>query len=420
MDENIVQITVSQSARIGTYGIGLSFPLINERLVWEDVATWESLSLLGGGYIGKLEALQRVVGQGVDYATAGRELERLFDFGLSRYYAFLGDDAVRRAHAIEVLLRRSIEWGARQRPQLVDFGIEINCVVEDVPIEIFPMFNVSPSFVTARKEELIFAASAMAGFAAAIRRVTNRRIPQNTRLEGQSLATSFYWYWGLGGAQTERDTLLRNRGVLFDGPWPTRPPRREFLARWRRTATPLPALADRIVSPPAQLLRDGTKGYTHVVHLSCHCSSGAAEPEDDFVELGGPSHRAILRLGLLAKTVGRVAQDHENAPIALLNACGGGRAHFASATSIPVHFLQVLNYRAVVGPLLSINDDIAQQFSEAFYLHLLRGQTVGMSIKLARLDLLRRGQPVGIAYVCYGESQLRFVGTQATTPGQGA
>jgi hypothetical protein len=71
-------------------------------------------------------------------------------------------------------------------------------------------------------------------------------------------------------------------------------------------------------------------------------------------------------------------------------------------TSFPEMFLFNVGNRGVIGTETRIPDQFAAEFSEQFYLNLVRGATLGMAVFNARWTLLkRRNNPLGLLYSVY-------------------
>ena len=67
--------------------------------------------------------------------------------------------------------------------------------------------------------------------------------------------------------------------------------------------------------------------------------------------------------------------------------------------------------RHVLGPLFDLPDRLGRLFADAFYAALLSGETIGESVRLARLRLVDRvgaGSTPWGAYVLYGEPDLAY------------
>jgi CHAT domain len=99
-------------------------------------------------------------------------------------------------------------------------------------------------------------------------------------------------------------------------------------------------------------------------------------------------------------------------PLAVLSACGtADHAHDAPST-IPQTLLDA-GYRAVIAPLVSINVPSAMEIATSFFEGISRAETVGESLVLTRVRLLREySNPLAMLYVCYGEVSCTSTGTK--------
>jgi len=62
----------------------------------------------------------------------------------------------------------------------------------------------------------------------------------------------------------------------------------------------------------------------------------------------------------------------------------------------------------VIGTEITVFEPLARDFAEAYLARFLAGATVGESVRGARLALLARGNPLGLAYIPFALESLRL------------
>jgi len=63
----------------------------------------------------------------------------------------------------------------------------------------------------------------------------------------------------------------------------------------------------------------------------------------------------------------------------------------------------------VIGTEITIYEEMATVFAEEFFRRFLKGETIGMAIRNARLKLLEEGNPLGLAYIPYAMAGLNLL-----------
>lgn len=174
-------------------------------------------------------------------------------------------------------------------------------------------------------------------------------------------------------------------------------------------------LAEQIFDPTYSPTGTTPAGPDHIQHFSCHCYAGPRKaPEDYELTLSGHGNELRLRLGelgqLLYRYGARRPRHSMDMPFVMLNACGSSTVDPSSSLSFPELFLSNEN-RCVLGTETAIPDDLATIYSQEFYRALLlRGKPIGYAAHHARIHLLRAYRnPLGLAYVTYGNTNLKIV-----------
>jgi hypothetical protein len=312
------------------------------------------------------------------------------------------------------------DWASRRELPLV----QVEGPAYGFPFELLPVFDASRP--PDRIEDLGTFARRFLGFSAVVQRVPYSvagpgGLAVGSVLAGSPLPMTFAWHARLPGAQLEHQfftKLAEANYVDLDGPWPQPAETTDSVVhRFAR------GIADprRRYLDPGELEIDKLETYItersaiQVVHLSCHCDTQFDDPDD--YELGlagavGPDRR-ITFLKLYNEVLwaneefwGKGGAGPTARPLVFLNACGAGHQDPERVYSWPAWFLQE-RHMAVVGPETLVPDKTAAEYSRHFYRALFGRRTVGESVVLARRDLLaERGNPLGLLYVLYGDSDV--------------
>jgi hypothetical protein len=215
---------------------------------------------------------------------------------------------------------------------------------------------------------------------------------------------AMYWNWSLGGARREKQQMAREPLISLLDP---KPERRRYTG-WSEEERQ--GIVRSIAVPPQRILRGGRQLPVQIMHFACHCDTSSAADGRHFLELGGSSPNLKVALDDLTGVLPREYPWDECGPLAFVNACAGAYWSHENPSSFPARYLGQLGYRAFVGPSIAIDDQAAADFASRFYQSLLQGRaSVGSSLVNARNDFLTEAlNPLGLAYICYGESELRI------------
>jgi hypothetical protein len=274
-------------------------------------------------------------------------------------------------------------------PPLMD--VEISCNDQIVlPAEILPLADPIGSEPQAELRN----AAALLGFGAACHRATTATRAEADEALLDPQAVRFYWHVGLRGAKEQWKWLCKRFEAL--GPHPEK----DEDSR---------ALAELIV-----LKRRGPEPLAVAVeHFHCHHErSNIPGTQEDVMRLKAARWRwysATPETRISADelvTLGRPAV----AGLVFLNACS---SQFVSPRAVSSFARELLlnGRNAVVTTWADVPDDVAFTIACFFYEALLRGDTVGASLREARIRLLlEKNNPLGLLFTVYGDSRFRLAG----------
>lgn len=150
-----------------------------------------------------------------------------------------------------------------------------------------------------------------------------------------------------------------------------------------------------------QLLKSG--GY-QLIHFACHGSFDPEEHEQAIVYLKDGSRFRSREIAGERRNFGR------DRPFVFINACQTARADF-SLVSIGSWADKFINAKAsgFLGSSWQVNDELAYQFSQAFYQALKAGQPVGAAMHQARLAIRDQPNPTWLAYTLYADPHAQVI-----------
>lgn len=277
-----------------------------------------------------------------------------------------------------------------------------------LPLEFLPLFDIAGCDEgVGDRGDFLRACRSFVGFSCVVRRrILPVPVSADSRIHAREdgrLALRYLQDDSLPGAGAEREWLTGEAAarVRLRGPYPDD----------TQTAADI---ASRIFDPA-----EGHDGPDHVQHFSCHCDTTTASPLDYELTLRGGGRELRLTLGDLGDHLVKLAALAPRVPLAMplvfLNACGSSRVDPTSSLSFPKLFLQNGN-RGFLGAEVAIPDEEAVEFAVAFYRELLlSGTGFGVAAHRARIRLLERfGNPLGLAYSVYGNTDLHVMRKKAS------
>lgn len=139
----------------------------------------------------------------------------------------------------------------------------------------------------------------------------------------------------------------------------------------------------------------------NIVYFYCH--GGLTQTNNPAILVG--NDETILRSDIRAEGI----QLNKSHPLVFINGCHTTALHPAQALEFVSAFVEVAQAAGVIGTEITIFEPLATAFAEAFFKRFLNGEPVGKAIRNSRLDLLRRGNPLGLVYIPYVISSLRLL-----------
>lgn len=153
----------------------------------------------------------------------------------------------------------------------------------------------------------------------------------------------------------------------------------------------------------ARMQEDGTQ----VVYFYCH--GGLGEHDVPYLQVGSHDDEELITNVLIEDEV-----FWERPPLVFINGCHTTQLDPEKALDLVTGFLSS-NAAGVIGTEITIFEPLATRFGEAFLRHLLRGTESGGSgtetgeaLRLARLDLLQEGNPLGLVYIPFALGSLKL------------
>jgi CHAT domain len=206
---------------------------------------------------------------------------------------------------------------------------------------------------------------------------------------------------------------------------------RFLVSRWLSDATSVPTIPVRkaaVISPPSGLqwvasevatirtlipapIEIGDKpaldaflatGGADVVHFACHGDFRRDDPLESVVMIGTDEFTRVDLAGEFS-TFGRYR------PLVFLNACDSGRLA-GSPTGVAgwAQAFLAAGAGAFIGCLWSVGDQSASAFAQAFYTHLMAGDTIGAATSAARQEAARIGDASHLSYTVFANPTIRL------------
>jgi hypothetical protein len=157
------------------------------------------------------------------------------------------------------------------------------------------------------------------------------------------------------------------------------------------------ALKDDLIVAYADTRNDAFKlmgrATSHIVYFYCH--GGITKENVPYIEVGHGPDSAITRALIgLKKILFRNVQ-----PLVFINGCHTTALEPEAALDLVTGFVENANAAGVIGTEITIFEPLACDFAESCLRHFLQGETIGEAIRLARLELLQKGNPLGLVYI---------------------
>lgn len=131
------------------------------------------------------------------------------------------------------------------------------------------------------------------------------------------------------------------------------------------------------------------KGQSHVVYFYCH---GGVVRDMPYLEVGKSD--VITPSSLYRKHI--LWEDPR--PLVFLNGCHTTALDPEQVMDLVTEFIEIGQASGVIGTEITIFEPLARAFAEECLGRFFAGQPIGQAIRGARLQLLQRGNPLGLAY----------------------
>jgi hypothetical protein len=175
----------------------------------------------------------------------------------------------------------------------------------------------------------------------------------------------------------------------------------ELLAAHTAAVTKLcPALLTAITR--ADTLRLMREAGAHLLYFYCH---GGVQDKVPFLKVGGPEERGITGDLLFSERIRWTSPR----PLVFINGCRTTALEPETAIELVGSLVRRAHASGVIGTEITVFEPLARDFAEAYLVRFLDGATVGAAVRGARLALLARGNPLGLAYIPFTLESLRLV-----------
>ena len=157
----------------------------------------------------------------------------------------------------------------------------------------------------------------------------------------------------------------------------------------------------------ADTLRLMRQAGVHVLYFYCH---GGVQDRVPFLKVGGPGERGITGDLLFTERIRWTSPR----PLVFINGCRTTALEPETAIELVGSLVRRAQASGVIGTEITVFEPLARDFAEAYLSRFLRGESVGEAVRGARLTLLARGNPLGLAYIPFALENLRLTaGTPA-------
>ncbi len=140
-----------------------------------------------------------------------------------------------------------------------------------------------------------------------------------------------------------------------------------------------------------------------MIYFYCH---GGLVREAPYLVVGSEAQRGLIQTSNF--------QDYEirwesgARPLVFLNGCHTSAVDPLAALTLLRGFVVDALAAGLIGTEITIYEELASDFAEAFFARFLAGQTAGEALRAARLVLLQQGNPLGLVYTPFVQAGLRL------------
>ena len=156
----------------------------------------------------------------------------------------------------------------------------------------------------------------------------------------------------------------------------------------------------------ADTLRLMREAGVHLLYFYCH---GGVQDRVPFLKVGGPDERGITGDLLFSEKIRWTSPR----PLVFINGCRTTALEPETAIELVSSLVRRAHASGVIGTEITVFEPLARDFAEVYLSRFLGGETVGEAVRGARLALLARGNPLGLAYIPFALESLRLTASAA-------
>lgn len=145
------------------------------------------------------------------------------------------------------------------------------------------------------------------------------------------------------------------------------------------------------------------KEKNNLIYFYCH---GDREDRTIYLRLGPEGAPRISPTNLRAYKI----KWDDPKPLVMINGCNTAALEAEQALNFVQPLLKYCNAAGVIGTDITVFESLATQFAEGCLRRFLRdGEPIGEAVRKTRIELLQKGNPLGLVYVPYVHGGLRLV-----------
>ena len=143
------------------------------------------------------------------------------------------------------------------------------------------------------------------------------------------------------------------------------------------------------------------EGGAEIVYFYCH---GGVLEDVPFIQVGARTERGITRDLLRSEAI----EWSSPRPLVFINGCHTTALEPEMAIEFVSALVETSGAAGVIGTEITVFEPLASSFAEDCLRRFLVGESVGAAVRGARLSLLARGNPLGLAYIPFAIASLKL------------
>jgi hypothetical protein len=148
----------------------------------------------------------------------------------------------------------------------------------------------------------------------------------------------------------------------------------------------------------------------HVVYFYCH---GGIADNIPYIQVGARNERGITRADLRYY---KKIRWRDSRPLVFINGCRTTALEPEMALEFVSAFVENASASGVIGTEITVFEPLARTFAEECLQRFTAGLSIGEAVRIARLKLLKEGNPLGLVYIPYVMASLRLKEQAAGMP----